>query len=44
MSFPSGSTIIYWNLEEKRRVNFYVRTHNQNVREFGGTINAVRNK
>ena len=42
MSFTS--TIIYWNLEEKRRVNFFVKTHNQNVKQFGGTINEVRNQ
>ena len=35
MSFNPGSTTIYWDLEEKQRVNLFVRTHNQYVKPFG---------
>ena len=37
MDFNSGSatTIIYWNLEEKEKVNLYVKTHNEYVKPYG---------
>ena len=44
MSFMSDSTVIHWNLEEKLKVNFYVKTHNQYVKQFGGTISEVGKK
>ena len=34
MDFNSGwaTTIIYWSLEEKEKVNLYVKTHNEYVK------------